>query len=197
MFMGLINKIKIQIFFINIRIIINDFVLDTLALFDTGPDSNSISKGLVPTKFFEKTLEKVSTTNGSKLKINCKLSIAIIENQDLRINTNFLLVKILKNEVILGTPFIRALFPLQISREGITTNHLGRKITFNFSTKPISRNINFIEKKISQINFLKEKVSFNNIQLQLKKPQLTEKIQTLLQHIQSTICSNLPHAFWN
>ena len=29
MFMGLINKIKIQKFYINIRIIINDFVLDT------------------------------------------------------------------------------------------------------------------------------------------------------------------------
>ena len=31
----------------------------------------------------------------------------------------------------------------------------------------------------------------------MEKPQLKEKIQTLLQHIQLTICSNLPHAFWN
>ncbi|KAH1198123.1 hypothetical protein GmHk_18G051751 [Glycine max] len=139
MFMGLINKIKIKKFYIN-KIIINDFVLDTMALFDTGVDSNCILEGL--------------------------LSSAIIENQGFRINTNFLLVKNLKNEVILGTPFIRALFPLQISKEGITTTHLGRKITFNFSTKPISRNINFIEKKINQINFLKEEVSFNNIQIQ-------------------------------
>ena len=87
-------------------------------------------------------------------------------------------VKNIKNEVIQGTPFIRALFPLQISKDGITTIHLGRKITFNFSTKPISRNINFIEKKINQINFLKEEVSFNNIQLQLEKPQLKEKTTT-------------------
>jgi len=197
MFMGLINKIKIQKFYINIRIIIIDFVLDTMTLFDTGADSNCILEGLVPTKFFEKTSEKLSTTNDSKLKINYKLFSAIIENQGLRINTNFLLVKNLKNEVILGTPFIRALFPLQILKEGITTIHLGRRITFNFSTKPISRNINFIEKKISQINLLKEEVSFNNIQIQLEKPQLKEKIQSLLQHIQSTICSNLQHAFWN
>ena len=75
---------------------------------------------------------------------------------------------------------------------------MGRKIIFNFSTKPITRNINFIEKKISQIIFLKEEISFNNIQSQLEKPQqLKEKTQTLLQHIQLTICSNLPHAFWN
>ena len=55
MFMGLINKIKIQKFYINIRIIINDYVVDTMALFDTGADSNCILEGLVPTKFFEKT----------------------------------------------------------------------------------------------------------------------------------------------
>ncbi|KAH1262325.1 putative Polyprotein CP [Glycine max] len=159
MFMGLINKIKIQKFYINIKIIINDFVLETMALFDTGADSNCILEGLIPTKFFEKTSEKLSTANGSKLKINFKLSNAIIENQGLKINTNFLLVKNLKNEVILGRPFIRALFPIQISNEGITTNYLGRKILFNFSTKPISRNINLIENKINQINFLKEEKS--------------------------------------
>ncbi|KRH13008.1 hypothetical protein GLYMA_15G210800v4 [Glycine max] len=91
MFMGLINKIKIQNCYINIKIIINDFVLETMALFDTGADSNCILEGLIPTKFFEKTSEKLSTTNDSKLKINFKLSNAIIENQGLRINTNFLL----------------------------------------------------------------------------------------------------------
>ncbi|KAG4968216.1 hypothetical protein JHK87_033867 [Glycine soja] len=87
------------------------------------------------------------------------VSSAIIENQGLRIETNFLLVKKLKNEVIIGTPFIRSLLSLHISKEGITTWYLGRKITFEFSTKPIARNINFIEKKISQINFLKDEVS--------------------------------------
>ena len=137
MFMGLINKIKIQKFYINIRIIINDFVLDTMTLFDTGADLNCILEGLIPTKFFEKTSEKLSIANGSKLKTYYKLSSAIIENQGLKINKKILLVKNLKNEIILGTPFIRAVFPCQISKEGITTIHLGRKITFYFSTKPI------------------------------------------------------------
>ena len=175
MFMGLTNKIKIQKFYVNIRIIINYFVLDTMALFDTGANSNCILEGLVPTKFFEKTSEKLSIANGSKLKNNYKLSSAIIENQGLRINTNFLLIKNLKNEVIIGTPFIRAFFPLQISKEGITKTHLGRKIIFNFSTKPISKNINLINNKINQINFLKKEVSFNNIQIQLEKPQIKGK----------------------
>uniref|UniRef100_A0A0R0JTA5 DUF7746 domain-containing protein n=1 Tax=Glycine max TaxID=3847 RepID=A0A0R0JTA5_SOYBN len=63
---------------------------DTMALFGTGADSNCILEGLVTTKFFEKTSEKISTENGSKLKINYKLSSAIIKNQGLRIETNFL-----------------------------------------------------------------------------------------------------------
>ena len=197
MFMGLINKIKIQKFYINIRIIINDFLLDTMTLFDTGANSNCFLEGLIPTKLFQKTSEKLSAVSGSKLKIIYNLSSATIEDQGLRIETNFLLVQNLNNEVILGTPFIRSLFPLHISKEGITTWHLGRKITFDFSTKPIARNINFIEKKISQINFLKDEVSFSNIQIQLEKPQLRENIQSLLQHIQSTICSDLPHIFQN
>ncbi|KAG4980761.1 hypothetical protein JHK82_034009 [Glycine max] len=65
-FMGLINKIKIQKCYINVRIIINDFVLDTMALFDTGADSNCILGGLIPTNFFEETSKKLSTTSGSK-----------------------------------------------------------------------------------------------------------------------------------
>ena len=51
-----------------------------MALFDTGANSNCILEGLVPTKFFEKTSEKLSIANGSKLKNNYKLSSAIIEN---------------------------------------------------------------------------------------------------------------------
>ena len=52
MFMGLINKIKIQKFYINIRIIINDFLLDTMTLFDTRANSNCFLEGLFPTKLF-------------------------------------------------------------------------------------------------------------------------------------------------
>ena len=55
MFMGLIYKIKIQKFYINIRIIINDFVLDIMVLFDIWVNSNCILKGLILIKFFEKT----------------------------------------------------------------------------------------------------------------------------------------------
>jgi len=74
--------LTVQKFFINIKIIVEDFVLEIIALFDTGANSNCILEGLIPTRYFEKTSERLSTTNGSKLQIKYKLSSAIIENQD-------------------------------------------------------------------------------------------------------------------
>jgi hypothetical protein len=129
-----------------------------------------LTQGLIltaSTKYFEKTSEQLSTTSGSKLKINYKLSTTIIENQNLKIDTPFLLVKNLKNKVILGTSFIRALFPLQITNEGIITQHLGQSIIFRFIRKHIIRDLNPIHYKQNQINFLKEEIYFKNIDNQI------------------------------
>ena len=194
-FLGLISHLTIQKFFINIKIIVEDFVLETIALFDTGADSNCILEGLIPTRYFEKTSERLSTANSSKLQIKYKLSSAIIGNQDYRIETPFLLVKDLKNEVILGTPFIKALFPLEISEEGISTKHNGKSIIFRFIRKPITKQINLIQQKSNQINFLKEEISFKNIDSQLNFPQIQQKIKRVLHSIESTICSDLPNNF--
>jgi hypothetical protein len=53
-----INQLKSQKFYI----IIKEFVLETTTVFDTGAYSNYILEGLIPTKYFEKTFEKPSTT---------------------------------------------------------------------------------------------------------------------------------------
>jgi hypothetical protein len=53
-----INQLKSQKF----CIIIKEFVLETTTVFDTGAYSNYILEGLIPTKYFEKTFEKLSTT---------------------------------------------------------------------------------------------------------------------------------------
>ncbi|XP_061364817.1 uncharacterized protein LOC133308224, partial [Gastrolobium bilobum] len=98
---------------------ISNFDLEIEALFDTGADSNCIQEGLIPTKYFEKTSERLSTASGSKLQVNYKLPKAIIESDNLKVETPFLLVKNLKNGVILGTPFIKSLFPLTITDEEI------------------------------------------------------------------------------
>ncbi|XLT03149.1 hypothetical protein HN51_052500, partial [Arachis hypogaea] len=45
---------------VHIRIVVKDFVLETIALFDSGADSNCIKEGLIPTKYFENTTERLS-----------------------------------------------------------------------------------------------------------------------------------------
>jgi len=89
------------------------------------------------------------------------------------------------------------LFPLEISEEGISTKHNGKSIIFRFIRKPIIKQINLIQQKSNQINFLKEEISFKNIDSQLSLPQIQQKIKRVLHSIESTICSDLPNNFWS
>nr|KYP72768.1 polyprotein [Cajanus cajan] len=84
LFNALINQCSIQKFYIDVIILIEDFVLKTIALFDTGADSNCILEGLIPTKYFYKTSEKLRTASGSRLEIQYKLPSAIIKNDNLK-----------------------------------------------------------------------------------------------------------------
>lgn len=95
----------------------------------------------------------------------------------------------------MGTPFIRSLFPIQITDQGISTEYLGQTIIFNFQRKPVIGNLSPILYKENQINFLKEEISFKNIELQLKQPKIQQRIQNLLKVIQNTICSDIPNDF--
>ncbi|XLR23684.1 hypothetical protein S83_051584, partial [Arachis hypogaea] len=113
----LVSQLTVMKFYINIRIVIQDFVLDTVALFDTGADKNCILEGLIPTKYFEKMGERLNTATSERLQIKYRLLEVVIKNGLLRINTPFLLVQDLRNQVILRTPFIRAIFPLMMSYE--------------------------------------------------------------------------------
>ena len=87
------------------------------------------------------------------------------------------------------------MFPLEISEEGISTKHNGKSIIFRFIRKPIIKQINLIQQKSNQINFLKEEISFKNIDSQLSLPQIQQKIKRVLHSIESTICSDLPNNF--
>lgn len=86
----------------------DDFRSDTIALIDLGADLNCIQEGLIPTKYFEITKEKLNMANGSKLKINYKLSGAKAGFQQVYFKTPFILVKNLNRHVILGTPFFQS-----------------------------------------------------------------------------------------
>ena len=107
---------------------IYDFKITLKALIDTGADQNCIQEGLIPTKYFEKTTEGLRGANNNKLKINYKLSKVHVCNDGIYFVNSFLLVKDLRQEVILGTPFITQLYPFKITEKGLASKTLGKKI---------------------------------------------------------------------
>jgi len=55
----------------------SNFKLQTIALLDRGTDLNCIKEGLIPFKYFEKTIEKMTSATGSKLQIKYNLPMLI------------------------------------------------------------------------------------------------------------------------
>ena len=59
-FLMAISEITTKKWIIPIEISINnEFSINTTALFDTGADLNCIKEGLIPTKYYNKTIEKL------------------------------------------------------------------------------------------------------------------------------------------
>lgn len=71
--LNLINKIHIQKWYSKVKLVIDDFELNIIALIDTGADFNCIQESLLLTKYYEKTSEKLTSANGSKMRIKYKL----------------------------------------------------------------------------------------------------------------------------
>ncbi|KAH9671987.1 hypothetical protein KPL70_017546 [Citrus sinensis] len=58
----------------------DDFAMDAIALFDTGADLNCIREDIVPKRFHEKTRERLSAANNSKLNVSSKVEASIHNN---------------------------------------------------------------------------------------------------------------------
>ncbi|KAH9696694.1 hypothetical protein KPL71_023272 [Citrus sinensis] len=68
-FLFVLKQITTRKYLINITLIFSkDFAMDAIALFDTGADLNCIREDIVPKRFHEKTNERLSAANNSKLK---------------------------------------------------------------------------------------------------------------------------------
>ncbi|GAV61570.1 LOW QUALITY PROTEIN: MP domain-containing protein, partial [Cephalotus follicularis] len=127
-FINLIEKITYQKWHVNITITIQDsFKLQTIALIDSGAQMNCIQEGLIPTKYFEKTKQKLSTANGEKLRVNFKVTNVHICKKGI-IKQSFILVKDLDIGIILGQPFLEIIKPFKVTNEGITTKLFQQKI---------------------------------------------------------------------
>ncbi|KAH9659546.1 hypothetical protein KPL70_023886 [Citrus sinensis] len=68
-FLFALKQITTRKYFIKVTLIFSDdFAMDAIALFDTGADLNCIREDIVPKRFHEKTKERLSAANNSKLK---------------------------------------------------------------------------------------------------------------------------------
>ena len=115
-----ISEITTRKWIILIEISINnEFSINTTALFDTGADLNCIKEGLIPTKYYNKTIEKLRSASGNMLNIRYKIDQIMI-NKSYTISC--VLIKNLRHNMILGTPFIQLIQPFTVTNERIETN---------------------------------------------------------------------------
>lgn len=78
-YLNIIEQTISRQYVLKIKIIINqEFAFETLALVDIGAYRTIIREGLIPTKYYEKTTQALSTTNDKKFKIKYKLSNAVV-----------------------------------------------------------------------------------------------------------------------
>ena len=155
-----LKDITIQKWYINVKLIINkSFTIELPALIDSGADLNCIQEGLIPTSYYEKTNERLSSANGSQMDIKYKLSKVHICQDNVCFKTSFVLIKNMTDKLILGLPFIYLLYPFTTTTKGLISSHLGQKVTFKFTTEPRERDLKIIqEQSISKtLNILNNK----------------------------------------
>ena len=90
-------------------------------MIDFDVDMNCIQEGLIPSKYFEKSTERLVSANGSQMKIKYELNSAHVCHDNVYFKIPSILVKNLTNKVILGLPFVNALYHFLVEHDGITT----------------------------------------------------------------------------
>ena len=203
-FLSLINHIDFQKWYVSVNVIVKDVKFYSIAMLDSDADMNYIQEGLIPSKYFEKTKEKMTSATGSKLQINYKLSNAYICNNEYCFKSVFILVKNLKQQVILGTPFLTQIYPFTLDSKGIYSNVLGKEIKFEFSSPMKNKNIAALQQasiskitsaKEKQIAFLQTEIIQASIEEQLVAPKIKQKIQTIKKLFEEYVCTDIANAF--
>ena len=104
-------------------------------MINSGTDMNCIQEGLIPSKYFEKSIERLASANGSQMKIKYQLNNVHVCHDNVYFKIPSILVKNLTAKVILGLPFISTLYPFLVEHDEITTNPFGQKVKFKFASK--------------------------------------------------------------
>ncbi|KAM3266267.1 hypothetical protein P3L10_003261 [Capsicum annuum] len=200
-FLGMMQIVTAHKWYINCTILINkEFSVTNIAMIDSGADVSCIQEGLIPTRYFEKTTHIIKSASGHALDINYKFPNTHICRDRVCIPHFFFLVKNqLYPPIILGTPFINAIYPYtHIDANGFKATYKDKQISYPFVTHPVTRDINtLINMKQNQLNFLQLELMSINIFDTLKSIKVQEKIKIISNQLILDICADHPNAFWN
>jgi hypothetical protein len=169
---NLLNKVYPPKWYAKVHIIVaKDYVFDAIALFDIGAGLNCIQEGLVPSKYFEKSTEKLSSASGNKMQINFELNNAHVCQHNACFHIPSVLIKGMTEQVILGIPFIAMIFPFSADFDGVSTVKIGIPIYFPFASRfeidVCHRSMNMLSAKTKHLNFLKQEVKYKRISEQI------------------------------
>jgi hypothetical protein len=111
---SLINKVCPPKWSVKVHIVVaQDYAFDVIALIDFDADLKCIQEGLLPSKYFEKSTQRLNSTTGTKLQINYELNNVHVCQDNVYFHIPFVLVKNMTDKVILGIPFIFYALPIQ------------------------------------------------------------------------------------
>ena len=133
-------------------------------MIDFGADMNCIQEGLIPSKYFEKSTERLVSANGSQMKIRYELNNAHVCHDNVCFKIPSVLVKNLTDKVILGLPFINALYPFLVEHDRITTDPFGQKVKFKFASNFEIDIDNLFDEKDSPMNVLIQELMTSSCQ---------------------------------
>ena len=133
-------------------------------MIDSGVDMNCIQEGLIPSKYFEKSTERLVSANGSQMKIKYELNNTHVSHDNICFKIPSVLVKNLTDKVILGLPFINALYHFLAEHDGITTDPFGQKVKFKFASKTEIDIDNLSYEKDSSMNALIQELMMSSCQ---------------------------------
>ena len=209
-FLETISRINFQKWHSKVRIVINkDFEFEVISLINSGDDLNCIQEGIIPTKYFKKTKERLTSTSGGKMQIEFKIPKINVCQDNTCFKTTFVLVKNMTDRVILGNSFMRLLYPFITDSEGITTHPFGQPVKFKFlrNLEPreisslqdvsVSKTLNLISAKTQHLKHLKDDLRYKKVEEQLTYKVIQTEIRKFEEKLKQKVYSDLPTAFWH
>ena len=91
--------------FSKVKIVVcHEYEFNVIAMIDSGANMNCIQEGMIPSKYYEKSIEKLFSANGTQMKNKYELNNAHVCHEIICFKRPHVLVKNMTNKMILAFP---------------------------------------------------------------------------------------------